>query len=335
MHAAKTLYARFDALALLIHEVSQYPDDANAHQLKNQALNFAMAIVDAKNTTELVGKIKQRNAFKKNDPEYMPWNIPTVMPAEEKLKNWQRVAKKIRKYRLVNAESAKTDQVEGVKYFNQQERETYRIFPADGRFKKIIEKDNQLQLIDFDTSSYSADNKNNRAIFIISPRGDFFAASTRYHSLHHSSFLAGAYTFFSGAMTVTTGELKYCDDSSGHYKPKERHNIQALSFLRKANLLTESSRFGITNSIQDKRIVYDVKSPALPVLETRVAKLIEFKDQVTNFLKEHQEHPLIKAGIEQFQQVIHQKKYFSITLDKRFQQLKEFTLIAKKILSPD
>lgn len=302
---AETIYARFDALADLIHTCNKinFSKIDNPYQvLSEQAFQFAAAIVDAKNSQELEKKFAARNQYKEIDPEFMPWKTPTtrtnvngVVKRKDYVKaSFYQAVKNIvnKSYSQVNATDAVGDLENKVNYLSAAEREKYRIFPSNGKFKQISLADNgSLQLADFDTKNNAAHGKENNAIFVMDPKGSMFAGTTINNVFHHSSFLAGNATIFAGTLSVTNGNLQDLTDNSGHYLPSSIQNIRALSFFRDAGILESRPEFHKWN---DKLLRLERMSniPEFTVMSLEIGDLVS---SPALFQSKKEESPLIQA----------------------------------------
>jgi hypothetical protein len=255
IYRATTIQMRFDAFAELIQQCESAAQTSNNktpyNTLKDQAIQFASAIVDAKDIEDLTSKFAARKEFSKVDPEYMPWRTPhtrldvTQLTEKDKyptaaLQHAVRTAK-LKSFNQINATDAAGDKVNEVEYLKTaEEREQYRILIAGGKFKKIeLSPDEEnLVLNNFDTKEYSTHGKDaNTALMVFSPKGDIYAGSTDPEKFHHSSFLAGNASAFAGTLVVTNGNLQRFTDNSGHYEPPTAAMVKILTYLRPTGVL--------------------------------------------------------------------------------------------------
>ncbi len=251
---AKTMYDRFDALTNLISACQKIQGNtatSEAYQrLATQARQFAAAIVDAKNNDELQQKIALREKYKNIDPNYMPWHTPnsrTDVTKQESRKAYlstafKQITRQIKSKALIRPidDAIETDMEHSVTYLAGDEKEPYRVFVHEGKFKEIILSPNgeNLALTNFDTKKFG---KENEAIFIISAKGEMFALPSSDSRFHHTSALAGSPVFFPGIFTVTNGNLQKLANNSGHYMPPSLQLIRTMAFLRKTGVLDKKS----------------------------------------------------------------------------------------------
>jgi hypothetical protein len=281
IYNALTIYDRFDALGKLIEtcrEHGEQPDaDPAINQLKEQALQFAMAIVDAKNEQDLTQKIALRNRYKNVDSAYMPWHTPAGWvdhsSLEEKNSRKSYVRKVVRLeirnaygtkfYKHVNRTDAYFDAHSNVHYLNRKEREKYRVFPSNQKLMQIMNTDdNNLAIINVDTRLNTAHGEQGTGIFVISPRGEIFIGNTRNpdenkqnSGFFHSSFLAGSSTFFAGRIRVNDGNIAFLQNYSGHYRSSYRQSLRAFAFFRRCGLLLNNvvdAWIGQITKVEDK-----------------------------------------------------------------------------------
>jgi hypothetical protein len=257
VYNASAIYQRFDAFILLIEACDRHSEPADIEiikKLREQALQFALAIVDARDEEQLEEKVSVRVKYKAIDPEYMPWHTPTTRTDITKSKTRKEYVKNSvlnafqnilhKRYSFVRASKVQFDAKEKVQYLSATEREKYRIFPSNGVLKKMTVTANGdeacLVLNDFSTANERTFEEKGSAIYVVSPKGDMFAGSTIPRVFHHSSFLAGGATISSGSVKSPDGALKTADDFSGHYMPQFQQAIQTIAFFRKAKLITNS-----------------------------------------------------------------------------------------------
>ncbi len=274
-HAA-LVSQRFDAFCGLIAACDDFiavnGQHAPASRLRQQALSFAMTLVDARDEENFLEKVAKRKKYRLIDETYMPWVTPASCLSAEKAAADNREEflrkrarqevknKKQRRYAYVHVEQRKFDHRHGVLQLSATERECYRIFPHQGKLKNIQLKkpltcescsslncphvdDHYLIMRSFNTMPYCAHARRGRAIFVISPLGDMFAASTIDGFFHHSTFLASNAVLFAGTIKTVKGRVKRIDDHSGHYTGTPWQSVQGLAFLRKAELLHEQLRY--------------------------------------------------------------------------------------------
>ncbi|AGL15609.1 hypothetical protein [Actinoplanes sp. N902-109] len=122
-----------------------------------------------------------------------------------------------------------------VHYFDESERESYRLFvDGDGRLRSAESGDL------FDTTQASTIHSGEgRAIFVMDGNGNLYATTNHRPGLiHHSSLLAGGDVAGAGEIKVVDGQLVEFTDRSGHYQPRPEVNDQALAALREQGLRT-------------------------------------------------------------------------------------------------
>lgn len=222
VHAAKTISAQFDALINLIEECHKYldenPKNVEAKTLKENAIEFAQAIVDAKDFNELKKKVTERRKNRKTNPDFMPWPTPST-------------------------ELKSTD----CALLNENDR----IFISQGQFKKITKnKDGSLTLSNFNTAIYSDGKENDLATIVISPKGDIYAIdSAKIHNV--VNFLKISPAFYAGEMTISDGVISeitnLLTDNSQYFSPTLQENVEFISFLQENNLLKQEQEIGLTN----------------------------------------------------------------------------------------
>ncbi len=74
------------------------------------------------------------------------------------------------------------------------------------------------------------------AIYVVSPRGQWYAGTHRVGAFHHSSFLAGRPVLAAGEMQVANGVLKVLTAKSGHYQPSMEQFVNGLKTLKRAGI---------------------------------------------------------------------------------------------------
>jgi hypothetical protein len=118
-----------------------------------------------------------------------------------------------------------------VRYLDAHEREAYRIFVRDGL---LYRTDGTL----FDTSNAgSLWSSGGRAIFVMDPHGNLYAANQHARGeFHHSSFLAGGPISGAGELRVIDGRLELVSDQSGHYRPPRQLTRQVVDLLRQSGV---------------------------------------------------------------------------------------------------
>jgi ankyrin repeat protein len=307
VYQATTIYSRFDALVELIQQCATAAATSNNqapyNTLKEQATQFASAIVDAKNPADLTQKIAQRNQYKAIDPDYMPWNSPGTRADVTQVANRQEyvtAATKLaiknvgqKNYNQVNAEDKTRDSLNQVKYLTAEEREEFRILISDGKFKKIQLSENEENLVldNFDTKQYAAHETLNEAIFVLAPKGDIFAGSTDPEVFHHSSFLAGNANPFAGTLTVTNGNTQKVTDNSGHYLPPAPVTIKMLAFLRQTGVLDVKPASEVWN---ENFLRFDVISNS-PTYELNSMEGLELDNSTHPFFNQNKTQTFVEA----------------------------------------
>lgn len=257
IYQATTLQNQLDAF-INLHDLTtsilQIKYIGSIEVLRQQITDLVSTLFDVNNNVEFKARVTMRKQFRDIDSDYMPWHTPItrndpgayVNKEQYLVGTFRKLVNNLTKKRLsfVNPQDVKNDSDNQVHYLSDEKREQFRIFPSKQKLMKLIKhgkgEDVRISIIDFDTKNYKAHNKSGRAIFVVSPKGDFFAASTINNVIHHSSLLAGQAAFFAGTMSVSNGILQYLDDVSGHYRPTHWHNIQLLAFLRKCGVLLTS-----------------------------------------------------------------------------------------------
>jgi uncharacterized Zn-binding protein involved in type VI secretion len=113
-----------------------------------------------------------------------------------------------------------------VKYLNAEERAAYKLEFRNG--KVYDARGNPFDTSDAETH-FSGQGA---AIFVMDSEGNFYASKFQSPgAFHHSSLLAGAPVAAAGEMTVTNGEIAVLTRKSGHYRPSEGMQNQAVSEL--------------------------------------------------------------------------------------------------------
>ncbi len=89
----------------------------------------------------------------------------------------------------------------------------------------------------FDTSKCeTAHSGRGWAIYVVSPRGQWFAGSHRVGAFHHSTFLGGRPVLSAGEMQVSKGVVTLLTAKSGHYQPTMEQFVNGLKSLRRAGV---------------------------------------------------------------------------------------------------
>lgn len=115
--------------------------------------------------------------------------------------------------------------VRGVAYLDASTNGSYKITIANGK----LYQNGKL----FDTSDMSTVfSGKGHAIFVQSPKRDFYSASHKMGEFHHSSFLSGASVRSAGEWIVKQGDIKWLSAKSGHYKPEMYHYVQGIQYLK-------------------------------------------------------------------------------------------------------
>jgi hypothetical protein len=113
----------------------------------------------------------------------------------------------------------------GVAYLDKAGRKRYKLaFTPNGMIS--------LGARPFDTT-------NNRTVFsgvgwaiwVLSPKGSFYAGDHKKGQFHHSSFLAGEPVKCGGEMLARAGRLLLISAKSGHYRPQQQHFVYAIKVL--------------------------------------------------------------------------------------------------------
>lgn len=338
VYTAKLIYDRFDSLMELINVCSKIPAESaeykNSQVLKQQALTFAIAIVDAKNSEDLYQKAGERENQKKSDPHFMPWNKPAILsqPAIKHLKEAKSVIKqKVKRIRNITSAHIDYDELHSVTYCDEYEREKFRILPAQGKFKKISLSEENLILENFDTRGVGSGDEVDRMMCVVSPQGDIFSSQTIEKSFHHSSFLAADYTAFAGTIKVVDGILLWIDDRSGHYETKNLQLYQTLEMLRKCGILTEGQHIGRTEILEGKVIGILRKSKSLDLLSPEYVnrKKLNFLSKLSA-LEEKEQHDIRKQAIQKYIHACEVK--FSHKLESALPAFIKVDKVAKEML---
>jgi hypothetical protein len=87
----------------------------------------------------------------------------------------------------------------------------------------------------FDTSKcVTAHSGAGWAIYVVNPRGQWFAGSHRVGAFHHSTFLGGRPVLSAGEMQVVQGAVTVLTAKSGHYQPTMEQFVNGLKSLKRA-----------------------------------------------------------------------------------------------------
>ena len=120
---------------------------------------------------------------------------------------------------------ARVPQPPQVRYLDGVERERFRVLVDDqGRLYRLANEEGRLRkkLLNQDD-----------AIYVMDMHGNLYVGEKRLGEIHHSSFFAGEPVAGAGYMTVRKGRVVEIDNSSGHYRPSEKHLDQVVGHLRK------------------------------------------------------------------------------------------------------
>ncbi len=113
-----------------------------------------------------------------------------------------------------------------VRYLNSKQRNLLEIQIKDG---KIIDSNGKL----FDSLDLSNKFNNGKAIFVMDDSGKIFASTDSWvGEFHHSSFLGGNPVAMAGEIEVFNGILIGVNNSTRHYRTKERHMKQFLNYIK-------------------------------------------------------------------------------------------------------
>lgn len=115
--------------------------------------------------------------------------------------------------------------VEGVAYLDAKTRRSYVVGFRGGRLEQSG--------VAFDTSEHSTCFSGmGWAIYVLGPNLKFYAASHRYGTFHHSSFLQGSPVSCAGELKVQQGRLVTLTPKTGHYHTPRDNFKRCIEFLR-------------------------------------------------------------------------------------------------------
>jgi hypothetical protein len=126
----------------------------------------------------------------------------------------------------------------GVRYLGWLGRQRYRLTVRNGL---LYDRSGKL----FDTRDANAPSRSSqpRAIFVVGPKGEFYAAKDHKPGLlHHSSFLAGKQVAAAGDFEVIDGVLTSVSNHTGHYGMPDRFFPQLMSFFSSRGIHTAGVR---------------------------------------------------------------------------------------------
>ncbi|MGW1680130.1 hypothetical protein [Saccharopolyspora sp. NPDC002376] len=116
-----------------------------------------------------------------------------------------------------------------VRYLNEAEREAYRItIGPDG-----LLYDSRGELFHTISRGSEWDPDYGERIFVADASGRIYAGRKVVGQFHHSSFLAAGPASGAGFIKVDRGRIVSIVDSSGHYRPQERHTWQTVENFRR------------------------------------------------------------------------------------------------------
>lgn len=115
-----------------------------------------------------------------------------------------------------------------VKYLSPAEQKAHQLTVKRGKLYDAQGKP-------FDTGkAYSWQSGENRAIFVMDPKGSLYASNLHAPGhFHHSSLLAGRPVAGAGEMEVQNGVLKALSNRSGHYRPTPAMDSQVARQLER------------------------------------------------------------------------------------------------------
>jgi|GEM_PF-5150463 len=124
-----------------------------------------------------------------------------------------------------------------VKYLNELEREAYKVTFKDG---KVYKANGEL----LDTTGFkSLHGQKNAGIFVMDKEGNIYVGQHSRGLFHHSSFLSGGRVASAGEIVAKNGIIETISSKSGHYQPRELHQIQFKAQLKAFGIDTSSINF--------------------------------------------------------------------------------------------
>lgn len=253
VYNAKTIYERLDQLILLHETCEKYrPENEHVTALQEQADNFIAVIGNSDDVDDV---IRQRKDNRDTWPDFLPnTRLKGHKPFQTGTSRLQKINQRFREhsqklanreYLDVNREDKVADEKLKVKMLTDEEKEAYRVMPANNILWQINQPDTSdtpLTMSPFDTKDHIAHSKyKGRAIFVLTPQGEMFAGSSVIGKFHHSSFQKGGMVAYGGTMEASNGQLTYVDDYSGHYQPGPSHILKMAQQFKVYQILNEDT----------------------------------------------------------------------------------------------
>lgn len=156
-------------------------------------------------------------------------NMLAIMGITESEKQWA-IKKGMKQKDFIRQVNLKPSMVKaflyGVAYLDKAGRKQYKLaFAPDGGVR--------LGNRPFDTTNHrTVFSGRGWAIWVLSPKGNFYAGNHIKGQFHHSSFLAGEPVKCGGEMVVRAGSLLLLTGKSGHYRPEISNFAYSVKVLR-------------------------------------------------------------------------------------------------------
>lgn len=129
--------------------------------------------------------------------------------------------------------------IRGVKYLDSVGRRRYELsFDGHG---KILQNGSPFSTQELSTVF----SGRGFAIWVLSKKNRFYAASHVKGVFHHSSFMSGEHVKCGGEMVVRDGRLLLLTGKSGHYKPAIENLVYAVRIMRDGGVPLTSFKVGV------------------------------------------------------------------------------------------
>lgn len=311
--AQKTLAAGIDEAFGIFYN----PKSDNTQ--RKTALDFLIYAFDIREldpkklNLKLASLMKERNEFKRKNPEYIPGKKPRQLNLDPEQLILQatgfsgktanvKVNELIANADLldVNDMSREEDIVLNTTFLTPERRNQHRVLIRNG----LLVKDN----IPFDTSGSEAHGKKGWAAYTLNANGELSVfehlggeSNAKREKLLHSSMNAGAPVYAAGELIIENGKLIALNTYSGHYQPSIYNVYRMLQYLSQndvdiseAKIYTAESLecFGVESlsvakTYQDRFTAY--QSPAQNIYKVVDKSLKQAVNLASKFAKQYAE----------------------------------------------
>jgi hypothetical protein len=180
-----------------------------------------------------------------------------------------------------------------INYYQQHDRERFRIHLIGGKFYKInLANNGDVIIRPFTTISngYRSHGKDDWVCFVMNSAGECFAHSHNDVMLH-SSFMSGASVIYAGEMkTAKDGTPTDITTYTGHYLSKYNNLLNSANNFSRRGVAVSQLKFQVVDDKELQRQLNDIKPPKNTKLDATMKAEIEWKEAKIYHAFEQLEH---------------------------------------------